>query len=857
MAIKGKKYRKNEDLMEDLEAKVLIVDDDKNMRALLKERLEDCRSKVAANGESALKLMDESEFYVAVVDINMPKMDGKKLIRRFEKKKKKTDVIVVSGDDYSDLLNEHESVIAFYEKSDIEGLEKLVRKTVKKRWQNEQIVQESKRIYKERVAGRENKESTDDETNQDWLQAESNVLKRILVYTEEKSGEKITKELDKVLRYNIKHVSSKGDAEEEIEKGNYDLIFASPDEGRYLMEILDELELETPIIYRSQRPNAEVMRDAFTKLRAAQVITSRDDIIEGVSEFFYKQKPIIEREQEEKEKADKREECYKKITPYLTWPDKEFTSREELDLIAFAVKEGLLKSTLLESPDGPDNYAVGLASARELDKKKQYDVDKIFIGTLEHAQGEGYPIEVAEQLQLNYELFQDTPGFNVPKVMPLIVDKERGVGYVRREFIIGPTVAEVLLSIRERSPWLFDMNDSPEQRQQKLKNVMQLKKVLINKSLRNLVFWQRMTEPERPSKTQCEELREHYADSLAKAVETFEKYADLNISSSEVAAFRKCASVFADRFAIEKSTFSVKMDSTPWNMVLKTGKIDMSLEEIVNYFKGEDGNIDAEKIEDTFYHTDLGSDSSQIYSCILEDFWHFVDSYEANIKGEKIQKNYYLFLLEKAKEREKEGSMKRDILERIISEVKQDKLPTDIYEVREKVSSFDKSNEEGRIYRNIRKAALELEVYGFRNHKKHEEGNRDYDKFIERQKQHKEFIMHHTKLAAKYARVREESEFRALQEIFKLYDPEEVGMINEGFKEYTELRENLSSNNTVTFGKFVNSIEEKIEQSDNSQYKNFAKELINLANLKYIHLMLEKISHFNQDISIDYTMREL
>ena len=57
---------------------ILVVDDDKNTRKLLKAVLENESYKVftAENGEAALEVMDKQHIDLVVLDIMMPKMDG-------------------------------------------------------------------------------------------------------------------------------------------------------------------------------------------------------------------------------------------------------------------------------------------------------------------------------------------------------------------------------------------------------------------------------------------------------------------------------------------------------------------------------------------------------------------------------------------------------------------------------------------------------------------------------------------------------------------------------------------------------------------------------------------------------------
>ena len=57
---------------------ILVVDDDKNTRRLLKAVIENdgYRVSTAENGEQALEIMDKEVIELVVLDIMMPKMDG-------------------------------------------------------------------------------------------------------------------------------------------------------------------------------------------------------------------------------------------------------------------------------------------------------------------------------------------------------------------------------------------------------------------------------------------------------------------------------------------------------------------------------------------------------------------------------------------------------------------------------------------------------------------------------------------------------------------------------------------------------------------------------------------------------------
>lgn len=89
--------------MEDI--RVLLVDDDacirKSLRMLLSAR---CGIKVvgeAANGKEGLRLVDELKPDVALVDVQMPGMDGIELTREIKRENTVTRVVVLSVYDHS------------------------------------------------------------------------------------------------------------------------------------------------------------------------------------------------------------------------------------------------------------------------------------------------------------------------------------------------------------------------------------------------------------------------------------------------------------------------------------------------------------------------------------------------------------------------------------------------------------------------------------------------------------------------------------------------------------------------------------------------------------------------------------
>ena len=79
--------------------RILVVDDDKNTRLLLKAVLEAENYTVftAENGEDALKLMDTQHIDLVVLDVMMPKMDGYEFTKVLREANNSLPVLMVSA----------------------------------------------------------------------------------------------------------------------------------------------------------------------------------------------------------------------------------------------------------------------------------------------------------------------------------------------------------------------------------------------------------------------------------------------------------------------------------------------------------------------------------------------------------------------------------------------------------------------------------------------------------------------------------------------------------------------------------------------------------------------------------------
>ncbi len=85
--------------MENLDLKIILVDDEEIILSLFKTALESWGYNVetAGNGQQALQMCSENTFHIMVTDLNMPKMDGMSLLQRVKDRWPMIEVIVVSG----------------------------------------------------------------------------------------------------------------------------------------------------------------------------------------------------------------------------------------------------------------------------------------------------------------------------------------------------------------------------------------------------------------------------------------------------------------------------------------------------------------------------------------------------------------------------------------------------------------------------------------------------------------------------------------------------------------------------------------------------------------------------------------
>ena len=84
---------------ENKKIKLLIVDDEEDFLKTIAERLgmRDFDIATASEGDLAVKVAKKGQFDVAILDINMPGMDGMELLQILKKKHKFLEVIMLTG----------------------------------------------------------------------------------------------------------------------------------------------------------------------------------------------------------------------------------------------------------------------------------------------------------------------------------------------------------------------------------------------------------------------------------------------------------------------------------------------------------------------------------------------------------------------------------------------------------------------------------------------------------------------------------------------------------------------------------------------------------------------------------------
>ena len=77
--------------------KILVIDDEAAIRRVVALKLKNCgyRVLIAANGEEGLQIIQTEKPHVVVTDINMPKLDGKRLCEQTDHLKRDRDFLTI------------------------------------------------------------------------------------------------------------------------------------------------------------------------------------------------------------------------------------------------------------------------------------------------------------------------------------------------------------------------------------------------------------------------------------------------------------------------------------------------------------------------------------------------------------------------------------------------------------------------------------------------------------------------------------------------------------------------------------------------------------------------------------------
>ncbi|ADU32332.1 response regulator [Evansella cellulosilytica] len=91
-----------------MKKKLLIVDDQFGIRVLLNEVFEKDGYKTmqASNGKQALKIVEEEEPELILLDMKIPGMDGLEILREIKKMDVKSDVIMMTAYGELEMINE-------------------------------------------------------------------------------------------------------------------------------------------------------------------------------------------------------------------------------------------------------------------------------------------------------------------------------------------------------------------------------------------------------------------------------------------------------------------------------------------------------------------------------------------------------------------------------------------------------------------------------------------------------------------------------------------------------------------------------------------------------------------------------
>src|SRR3990167_8728489 len=117
-------------------ARLLIIEDELSLRTILKKLFQKkgCEVEAASDGELALRKLEQQDFDVVILDINLPSVSGLDLMQTIRKSKPKISFIVMTAQDTMKNAVEAMKRGAFdylTKPFDLEELETLVSKALK------------------------------------------------------------------------------------------------------------------------------------------------------------------------------------------------------------------------------------------------------------------------------------------------------------------------------------------------------------------------------------------------------------------------------------------------------------------------------------------------------------------------------------------------------------------------------------------------------------------------------------------------------------------------------------------------------------------------------------------------------
>lgn len=114
--------------------KILIVDDDQNILRLYKEELEEDGYVVvtASNGKEAIEQFDRESPDLVTLDIQLPDVDGIKLLRQMKEKRPRMPIIMSTAFDYRDDFSVWASEAYIVKSADLSELKATIKRLAEK-----------------------------------------------------------------------------------------------------------------------------------------------------------------------------------------------------------------------------------------------------------------------------------------------------------------------------------------------------------------------------------------------------------------------------------------------------------------------------------------------------------------------------------------------------------------------------------------------------------------------------------------------------------------------------------------------------------------------------------------------------